>query len=58
MFFTAQTAMSAKELAEKQTDYCKEHNLGLSTKITDLVHTTKIGCISGANAKLAVEIWH
>ena len=52
-----QTALSVKDLAEKQKECCKQHNLGSTTKRTDLVHATKIGCITGANVKLAAETW-
>ena len=47
-----------KELAEKQKEYCKKYNLGLSTKKTDLAHAKKIGCVAGANVKLAAETWY
>ena len=57
-FFAEQMALSVKDLAENQKEHCKKHDLESSTKITDLVHATKIGCIAGANVKLAADTWY
>ena len=46
------------ELVKKQKEHVKKCHLGLSTKRTDLVHTQKIGCISGVNIKLSSKAWY
>ena len=53
MFFKILTQLSIKELAEKQKKYCLKYKLGLSTKVTNPVHTQRIGYIAGANMKIS-----
>ena len=38
--------------------YCQQYNIGITTKLTDLEHTKKIGYSSRINIKLASISWY
>ena len=50
-----QTQHSVRELAVKQEKHCAKHNFALTTKLTNAVHTKKIGHIAGVNMKTSSE---
>ena len=53
MIFKRQTQHSVRELAEKKENNCTKQKLGLATKLTNPVHTQRIGCIAGVSMKMS-----
>ena len=51
------TQHSARELAAKQEKHCEKHKVGLTTKLTNTVHTKNIGHIAGVIMKISSEKW-
>ena len=49
---------SVRELAKKQEKCCAKCKLGLATKLTNAVHTQRIGHAAVASVKMSPEKWH
>ena len=58
IFFKMQPEHSVKELVLKQAKYCEIFNMSIATKVTNPVHTKRIGHIAGVNIKMPSEKWH
>ena len=54
-FFKFQAQLSVRALEENQKKHREKHNLGLTTKLTNPLHTQKIVHIAGVNMKIPSE---
>ena len=44
-----------RELVLKQEKHCAKHKIGISTKVTNLLYTQRIACITGVNMRTSSE---